>query len=183
MQFLPAFGGKSRGSFHCLLAVVQSAKQHKDRLMFLQEFHGLSVSVYCQLLNLPESFLSLSIKERLSNLNKMLSNKIRGQSEALKKVSKGIVTSKLGFDINESRPDGVFLFIGPTGVGKTETAISLAKALYGSEDFLIRLDMSEYMEKYTYSRFVGAAPGYVGYNDSNQLTDKIRQNPFSRVQR
>ncbi len=141
----------------------------------------LLAEVLSDILNLPESFLSLSIRERLTNLNEMLSKKIRGQSEALKKVSKGVVTSKLGFDINERRPDGVFLFIGPTGVGKTETAISLAKALYGSEDFLIRLDMSEYMEKYTYSRFVGAAPGYVGYNDSNQLTDKIRQNPFSVI--
>ncbi|MDQ1351348.1 MAG: ATP-dependent Clp protease ATP-binding subunit ClpC, partial [Acidobacteriota bacterium] len=78
-------------------------------------------------------------------------------------------------------PDGVFLFIGPTGVGKTETAIALSKALYGSTDYLIRIDMSEYMERFTYSRFVGAAPGYVGYMDPNQLTDKVRQNPYSII--
>ncbi len=137
--------------------------------------------VLSDMLNLPESFLALSIRERLSGLEETLSDKIKGQNEALKKVAKGVITSKLGFEINENRPDGVFLFVGPTGVGKTETAISLAKALYGSEDYIIRLDMSEYMEKFTYSRFVGAAPGYVGYNDSNQLTDKVRQNPFSVI--
>ncbi len=137
--------------------------------------------VLSDMLNLPESFLSLSIKERLSGLKDALKKKIKGQDEALEKVSKGVITSKLGFEVNENKPDGVFLFIGPTGVGKTETALSLAKVLYGADDYLIRLDMSEYMEKYTYSRFVGAAPGYVGYNDANQLTDKVRLNPFSVI--
>jgi ATP-dependent Clp protease ATP-binding subunit ClpC len=137
--------------------------------------------VLTDVLNLPGSFKSFSMKQRLLNLKDILIEKIKGQDEALEKVIKGITTSKLGFDINDYRPDGVFLFIGPTGVGKTETAVSLAKALYGSEDYLIRLDMSEYLEKYTYSRFIGAAPGYVGYNDTNQLTDKVRQNPSSII--
>jgi ATP-dependent Clp protease ATP-binding subunit ClpC len=137
--------------------------------------------VLSDILNLPESFLSISIKEKLSSLRDILSETIKGQDEALDKLVKGVVASKLGFDINDNRPDGVFLFIGPTGVGKTQTAISLANALYGSDDYLIRLDMSEYMEKYTYSRFVGAAPGYVGYNDTNQLTDKVRKNPSSVI--
>jgi len=137
--------------------------------------------VLTDILNLPGSFKSFSMKKRLAGLKDMLVKKIKGQDEALNKIVKGITTSKLGFDINESRPDGVFLFIGPTGVGKTETAISLSKALYGSENNLIRLDMSEYMEKYTYSRFIGAAPGYVGYNDTNQLTDKVRQRPSSII--
>jgi len=137
--------------------------------------------VLSDILNLPESFLSISIKEKLSSLRDILSETIKGQDEALDKLVKGVIASKLGFDINDNRPDGVFLFIGPTGVGKTQTAISLANALYGSDDYLIRLDMSEYMEKYTYSRFVGAAPGYVGYNDTNQLTDKVRKNPSSVI--
>ena len=139
------------------------------------------VEVLSDILNLPESNVSLSMKNRLIGLRDNLLNNIIGQDDAIERIVSNIITSKLDFDIKKNRPDGVFLFIGPTGVGKTETAIALAKALYGSEDYLIRIDMSEYMEKFTYSRFIGAAPGYVGYYDSNQLTDKVRQNPFSII--
>lgn len=137
--------------------------------------------VLSDVLNLPESNVSVSLKSRLLKLRSSLWAEIVGQEEALERISANIIASKLNYDIKKNRPDGVFLFIGPTGVGKTETAIALAKALYGSEDYLIRIDMSEYMEKFTYSRFIGAAPGYVGYYDSNQLTDKVRQNPFSVI--
>ncbi len=139
------------------------------------------VEVLSDILNLPESNISLSLKTRLLELPDKLYGQIIGQDHAIERITANVVTSKMDFDIKKNRPDGVFLFIGPTGVGKTETAIALTKALYGSEDFLIRIDMSEYMEKFTYSRFVGAAPGYVGYMDSNQLTDKVRQNPFSVI--
>ncbi len=127
--------------------------------------------------NLPETNISISLKSRLTALRGNILKRIVGQDEAVAKMVSSVITSKLGYDIKKNRPDGVFMFIGPTGVGKTETAIALSEALYGSQDYLIRIDMSEYMEKFTYSRFVGAAPGYVGYYDSNQLTDKVRQNP------
>lgn len=137
--------------------------------------------VVSDMLNLPETNVPVSLKQRLMDLKGNLLSEIVGQDEAIDRLSATIITAKLDFDIKKGRPDGVFLFIGPTGVGKTESAIALSKALYGSEDHLIRIDMSEYMEKFTYSRFVGAAPGYVGYMDSNQLTDKVRQNPFSII--
>lgn len=137
--------------------------------------------VLSDMLNLPESNVAVSLKERLSGLKEALLGQIVGQDQCVERVMATIVTAKLNFDIKKNRPDGVFLFIGPTGVGKTETAIALAKALYGSTDYLIRIDMSEYMERFTYSRFVGAAPGYVGYMDPNQLTDRVRQNPYSII--
>jgi ATP-dependent Clp protease ATP-binding subunit ClpC len=121
------------------------------------------------------------LKSRLSSLRANILKRIVGQDEAVAKMVSSVITSKLGYDVKKNRPDGVFLFVGPTGVGKTETAIALSEALYGSPDYLIRIDMSEYMEKFTYSRFVGAAPGYVGYYDANQLTDKVRQNPYSVI--
>ena len=137
--------------------------------------------VLSDMLNLPESNIAVSLKGRLSGLRELLLAQIVGQDHCVERVIANIITTKLNFDIKKNRPDGVFLFIGPTGVGKTETAIALAKALYGSTDYLIRIDMSEYMERFTYSRFVGAAPGYVGYMDPNQLTDKVRQNPYSII--
>ncbi|MCU0287268.1 MAG: ATP-dependent Clp protease ATP-binding subunit [Acidobacteria bacterium] len=137
--------------------------------------------VLSDMLNLPVTNIAISLNERLAGLKEALLRQIVGQDNCVGRVVANIITSKLNFDIKKNRPDGVFLFIGPTGVGKTETAIALAKALYGSTDYLIRIDMSEYMERFTYSRFVGAAPGYVGYMDSNQLTDKVRQNPYSII--
>ncbi len=131
--------------------------------------------------NLPETTLSISLKSRLSSLRTNILKRIVGQDEAVGKMVSSVITSKLGYDVKKNRPDGVFLFVGPTGVGKTETAIALSEALYGSPDYLIRIDMSEYMEKFTYSRFVGAAPGYVGYYDANQLSDKVRLNPYSVI--
>lgn len=139
------------------------------------------VEVLSDMLNLPESNIAVSLKNRLIHLREELLKQIVGQDVSIERIASNIITAKLNFDIKKNRPDGVFLFIGPTGVGKTETGIALAKALYGSEDYLVRIDMSEYMERFTYSRFVGAAPGYVGYMDANQLTDKIRQNPFSII--
>lgn len=139
------------------------------------------LEVLSDMLNLPETNISVTLKSRLSDLKYYMGNNIVGQPDAIDRIVSSVLTSKLNLDIKNNRPDGVFLFVGPTGVGKTETAIALAKALYGSEDYLIRIDMSEYMEKFTYSRFIGAAPGYVGYYDTNQLTDKVRQNPFSVI--
>ncbi len=156
-------------------------KTHMDELNKCKVETAEVSEVLADMLNLPESNLPISLKQRLLNLNDNLLKEIVGQNETILRMTAAIITAKLGYDTKKNRPDGVFLFIGPTGVGKTETALALSRALYGSEDYLIRIDMSEYMEKFTYSRFVGAAPGYVGYMDTNQLTDKVRQNPFSII--
>lgn len=156
-------------------------KTHMDELNKCKVEPAEVSEVLSDMLNLPESNLPISLKHRLLYLNDNLLKEIVGQNEAIKRMTAAIITAKMGYDTKKNRPDGVFLFIGPTGVGKTETGLALSRALYGSEDYLIRIDMSEYMEKFTYSRFVGAAPGYVGYMDTNQLTDKVRQNPFSII--
>jgi len=156
-------------------------KAHMDELNKCKVEVGEVSEVLADMLNLPESNLPISLKHRLLHLNDNLLKEIVGQNEAIARMTAAIITAKLGYDTKKNRPDGVFLFIGPTGVGKTESALALSRALYGSQDYLIRIDMSEYMEKFTYSRFVGAAPGYVGYMDTNQLTDKVRQNPFSII--
>lgn len=123
--------------------------------------------------------LSRLTPQRLLNLESLLSDSVIGQEEAISKVSRVVRACKLGYDIYAYRPDGVLLFVGPTGVGKTELAKTLARVLFGDEEKLIRIDMSEYMERISTSRLIGTSPGYVGYYDPNQLTDKIRKNPYS----
>ena len=113
------------------------------------------VEVLSDIGNLPETNISISLKNRLLALPANILKRIVGQDEAIAKMVSSVITSKLGYDVKKNRPHGVFMFIGPTGVGKTETAIALSESLYGSQDYLIRIDMSEYMEKFTYSRFVG----------------------------
>lgn len=128
--------------------------------------------------NIPVNKLLEAEKEKLLNLETELSNKIKGQEEAIRIVSQSILRSKA--DINDpNRPLSSFLFIGPTGVGKTELARSLAYSLFDDEKQIIRLDMSEYMEKHSVSKIIGAPPGYIGYDASNSLTDRIRKNPYS----
>lgn len=118
--------------------------------------------------------------ERLMKLEKVLHERVIGQEEAVNAVARAIRRARSGLKDPE-RPIGSFLFLGPTGVGKTELAKTLAEAMFGSEDSLIRIDMSEFMEKFTTSRLVGSPPGYVGYDEGGQLTEKIRQKPYSVV--
>ncbi len=124
------------------------------------------------------STISVSLKERLKNLAINLKSAVVGQDNVIDELVRKIIPAKMGFKLNPDRPDGVFLFIGPTGVGKTELARRLAKELYGDENKLLRFDMSEYMEEFTFSRLIGAAPGYVGYYDQNQLTDEMKKDPY-----
>ena len=117
---------------------------------------------------------------KLAGMREELQGKVIGQDNAIDKVVKAILRSRTGLK-DPNRPIGTFLFLGPTGVGKTHLAKQLARYMFGSDDALIRIDMSEYMEKYTVSRMVGAAPGYVGYEEGGQLTEKVRRRPYSIV--
>ena len=118
--------------------------------------------------------------ERLMNMEKILHERIIGQNEAVSAISKAIRRGRLGLK-NPKRPTGSFLFLGPTGVGKTELTRTLTKVLFGDENAMIRIDMSEYMEKYDVAKLIGAPPGYVGHDEGGQLTEKVRRKPYSVV--
>lgn len=130
--------------------------------------------------NIPIAKLISSEKEKLLHLEENLGKRVKGQKEALRLVSEAIIRSRSGIK-DPNRPIGSFIFLGSTGVGKTEVAKALAYELFDDEKHMIRIDMSEYMEKYSVSRLVGAAPGYVGYEEGGQLTEAIRRNPYSIV--
>ena len=119
-------------------------------------------------------------RQKILNLDKILQERVMGQDEALQLVQEAIIRSKAQIQ-DENRPIGSFLFLGPTGVGKTEVAKALAQQLFDDESKIIRIDMSEYMEKHSVSRLVGAPPGYVGYEEGGQLTESVRRNPYSIV--
>ncbi len=121
-----------------------------------------------------------SEKDKLLSLNKILSARVKGQNEALDFVANAILRSKA--DISDpGRPIGSFIFMGPTGVGKTEVAKTLAEELFDSEKHMVRLDMSEYMEAHSVARLIGSPPGYVGYDEGGQLTEAVRRNPYTIV--
>ena len=137
-------------------------------------------AVISQWLNIPLQKLTQTESERLLHMEDDLHKRVIGQSEAVEAVSKAIHRARAGFK-DKNRPVGSFLFLGPTGVGKTELAKALAENMFGDERALIRFDMSEYMEKHTASRLVGAPPGYVGYEEGGQLTDAVRRRPYSII--
>ncbi len=130
--------------------------------------------------NIPVGELKEKEQEQLRNLGHDLKKHVIGQDEAIDKVSRAIRRSRIGFN-NKSRPIGSFLFVGPTGVGKTELAKQLALELFGNKEAYIRFDMSEYMEKHSVSKLIGSPPGYVGYDEAGQLTEKVRHNPYSII--
>ncbi len=129
---------------------------------------------------IPVSRLKESEREKLLSLEKILHERVIGQDEAVTKVSEAILRSRAGIQDN-NRPIGSFLFLGPTGVGKTELAKALAKTLFDDEKNIVRIDMSEYMEKFSVSRLIGAPPGYIGYDEGGQLTEAVRRKPYSVV--
>ena len=135
-------------------------------------------SIVSRWTGIPINKMISSEKERILQIENVLKNDVIGQDEALKAISSAIKRNKAGLS-DSSRPIGSFLFLGPTGVGKTESAKTLAKFLFDNEKSLIRFDMSEYMEKHSASRLVGAAPGYVGYEEGGQLTEAVRRKPYS----
>ncbi|MGR3932136.1 ATP-dependent Clp protease ATP-binding subunit [Streptomyces sp. BRA346] len=151
------------------------------------QFHGSRVSevtvediadIVSRQTGIPVSSLTQEERERLLGLEEHLHKRVIGQEEAVAAVSDAVLRSRAGL-ADPHRPSGSFLFLGPTGVGKTELARALAEALFGSEDRMIRLDMSEYQEKHTVSRLVGAPPGYVGHEEAGQLTEAVRRQPYA----
>ena len=136
--------------------------------------------IVSKMTNIPLSRIEKGDREKVLNLKDVLNQRVIGQDEALSLVSNAILRQRAGIK-NPNRPIGSFLFLGPTGVGKTEVAKTLAEALFDSENHIIRIDMSEYMEKFSVSRLIGAQPGYVGYEEGGQLTEKVRRNPYSIV--
>ena len=130
--------------------------------------------------HIPVKKLTEDEAERLMHLEEILHNRVVGQDEAVSSVSKAIRRARAGLK-DPNRPIGSFIFLGPTGVGKTELSKALAEAVFGDENSMIRMDMSEYMEKHTVAKLIGSPPGYVGFDEGGQLTEKIRRNPYSVV--
>lgn len=137
-------------------------------------------NVVSQWTGVPLQQLEKKESERLLELERILHQRVVGQEEAVQAVSRAIRRARSGLK-DPDRPIGSFMFLGPTGVGKTELAKALAETMFGSEDALVRVDMSEFMEKYSTSRLIGSPPGYVGYDEGGQLTEKIRQKPYSVI--
>ena len=129
---------------------------------------------------IPVEKLAAKESERLKNLEAILQRRVVGQDEAVTAVSKAVKRGRIGLK-DPKRPIGSFLFLGPTGVGKTELSKALAEVLFGSENSMIRVDMSEYMEKHSVSKMIGSPPGYVGHDDGGQLSEKVRRNPYSVI--
>ncbi len=136
--------------------------------------------VIAMMTGIPAKRIAQNEGAKLLNMNIELGGKVIGQDEAIKKLTKAIQRTRVGLK-DPKKPIGSFIFLGPTGVGKTELAKMLATYLFDKEDSLIRIDMSEYMEKFSVSRLVGAPPGYVGYEEGGQLTEKVRRKPYSVV--
>ena len=128
--------------------------------------------------NIPVEKLTEKESEKLIKLEDILHERVIGQDEAVKSVARAVRRARVGLK-DPKRPIGSFIFLGPTGVGKTELARALAEAMFGDENNMIRVDMSEYMEKHSVSRLIGSPPGYVGYDEGGQLTEKVRRNPYS----
>jgi len=137
-------------------------------------------SVIAMMTGIPVAKVAQSESKKLLNMEAELRKEVIGQDEAIKKITKAIQRTRAGLK-DPSRPIGSFIFLGPTGVGKTELAKALTRYIFDSEDAMIRVDMSEYMEKFSVSRMVGAPPGYVGYEEGGQLTEKVRRKPYSVV--
>lgn len=180
-------------SFESAARIRQKEKQVMEKLEELIAVKEKSLSGYStqvteedvagvvsQWTGVPLQQLEKKESERLMELETILHQRVVGQNEAVEAVSRAIRRARSGLK-DPARPIGSFMFLGPTGVGKTELAKALAEAMFGSEEALIRVDMSEFMEKYSTSRLIGSPPGYVGYEEGGQLTEKIRQRPYSVI--
>lgn len=154
-------------------------KKNKDKPNLFIDFDDIA-SIVASWSKVPVTKLTEDEKEKYANLDEDLEGTVIGQEDAIKSVAHAIKRARVGLK-DPSKPIGSFIFVGPTGVGKTYLAKSLAENIFGSEDHLIRMDMSEYMEKFAVSRLVGSPPGYVGYEEGGQLTEQVRNHPYSVV--
>lgn len=158
--------------------------EEKENLPKLQDKAIVDVEDIAEVVSewtgIPVTRLNKSEKEKLRDLDKILKKEVIGQDDVVEKVTKAIKRNQVGIK-DPNRPAGVFMLVGPSGVGKTELAKQLAKQVYGSENKMIRLDMSEYMEKHSVSKIIGSPPGYVGYDEGGGLTKKLRQHPYSLI--
>ena len=157
-----------------------SEKSKEDSLLRNKVTEDEIAKIISRWTGIPITKLMEGEREKIINLPEILHKRVIGQKEAVEKVSEAIIRSRAGIG-DPKRPIGSFMFLGPTGVGKTELAKSLAEALFDDEHNIIRIDMSEYMEKYSVSRLIGAPPGYVGYEEGGQLTEAVRRKPYSVV--
>jgi ATP-dependent Clp protease ATP-binding subunit ClpB len=157
-----------------------SAKDGSKRMLSDVVTEDNIANIVSKMTNIPVSRIEKGDKEKVLGLADTLKKRVIGQDDAINLVSDAIIRQRAGIK-DANRPVGSFLFLGPTGVGKTEVAKALAQALFDDEHKIIRLDMSEYMEKYSVSRLIGAAPGYIGYEEGGQLTEPVRHNPYSIV--
>ena len=155
-------------------------KSKEDHLLSESVDEEAVAEVVAKWTNIPISKLMQGEREKILTLAETLKERVIGQDEAVELISDAIIRQRAGIK-DENKPIGSFLFLGPTGVGKTELAKALAEALFDSESHIVRLDMSEYMEQYSVSKLIGSAPGYVGYEEGGQLTEKVRRNPYSIV--
>lgn len=161
------------------LEKVRNEWQEREKRLIIVEAKDIE-DVVALWTKIPVQQMAVKESARLLHLEKLLEKRVIGQKEAVTAVAKAIRRGRAGLK-DPKRPIGSFLFLGPTGVGKTELARSLAEIVFGSEDSIIRFDMSEYMEKFTVSRLVGAPPGYVGYEEGGQLTDAVRHKPYAII--
>ena len=159
---------------------VSLASKDKERLVNEVVDEEEIAKIVGRMTGIPVSRIKKGDREKVLDLKKTLEQRVIGQDEAITLVSNAIIRQRAGIK-NPNRPIGSFLFLGPTGVGKTEVSKALAEALFDNENSIIRIDMSEYMEKFSVSRLVGAPPGYVGYEEGGQLTEKVRRSPYSIV--
>lgn len=157
-----------------------SEKSKEDGLLRNKVTEEEITKIISRWTGIPVTKLMEGEREKILNLDKILHKRVIGQDEAVEKVSEAIMRSRAGIG-DPRKPIGSFMFLGPTGVGKTELAKSLADALFDDEHNIVRIDMSEYMEKYSVSRLIGAPPGYVGYEEGGQLTEAVRRKPYSVV--
>mgnify|MGYP001859853940 FL=1 len=159
---------------------IQKERPSKDCILSEVVDENNVAEVISKWTHIPVAKLVKGDREKLLNLKETLQKRVIGQDEALQLVSDAIIRQRAGIK-DQNKPIGSFLFLGPTGVGKTEVAKSLAEALFDSETHIVRIDMSEYMERHSVSRLIGAPPGYVGYDEGGQLTEAVRRNPYSIV--
>jgi ATP-dependent Clp protease ATP-binding subunit ClpB len=162
------------------LSELELASKAQDHLVDEVVDEEAIAKIVAKMTGIPVSRIEKGDREKVLDLKDTLAKRVIGQDQAITLVSNAILRQRAGIK-NPNRPIGSFLFLGPTGVGKTEVARALAEALFDNENNIIRIDMSEYMEKYSVSRLIGAAPGYVGYEEGGQLTEKVRRNPYSVV--